>query len=139
MGSITPNFERRERVFARKLTRLIKPPGFTGKAPGGPGRWSTKRSADCNRSCPNPRGGAIRPFHGPALSARNEGLALAPLSPGEIEIFRVRPSRLESTGLRTPFPPLPVTRLSDYARPSMRRHDETVYRAWPNSSWLAAR
>ena len=25
---------------------LIKPPGFTGRAPGGPSRWSTKRSAE---------------------------------------------------------------------------------------------
>lgn len=29
-----------------KLEKLIKPPGFTGKAPGGPSRWSTKRSAE---------------------------------------------------------------------------------------------
>lgn len=29
-----------------KLERLVKPPGFTGQAPGGPSRWSTKRSAE---------------------------------------------------------------------------------------------
>jgi ATP-dependent DNA ligase len=29
-----------------KLERMIHPPGFTGKAPGGPSRWSTKRSAE---------------------------------------------------------------------------------------------
>jgi len=29
-----------------KLEALVKPPGFTGKAPGGPSRWSTKRSAE---------------------------------------------------------------------------------------------
>jgi ATP-dependent DNA ligase len=29
-----------------KLEPLIKPPGFTGRAPGGPSRWSTERSAD---------------------------------------------------------------------------------------------
>lgn len=29
-----------------KLERLRKPPGFTGQAPGGPSRWSTKRSAE---------------------------------------------------------------------------------------------
>lgn len=29
-----------------KLEKLIKPPGFTGQAPGGPSRWSTKRSAE---------------------------------------------------------------------------------------------
>jgi ATP-dependent DNA ligase len=28
------------------LTPLIKPPGFTGRAPGGPSRWSTERSAE---------------------------------------------------------------------------------------------
>src|SRR5438552_3284731 len=35
----------RERLTP-KLERLIKPPGFTGNAPGGPSRWSTKRSAE---------------------------------------------------------------------------------------------
>ena len=29
-----------------KVEALIKPPGFTGKAPGGPSRWSTERSAE---------------------------------------------------------------------------------------------
>lgn len=29
-----------------KLERLIKPPGFTGRAPGGPSRWSSERSAE---------------------------------------------------------------------------------------------
>ncbi|MGC1598923.1 MAG: ATP-dependent DNA ligase [Candidatus Acidiferrales bacterium] len=33
-------------ALTKKLERLIKPPGFTGKAPGGPSRWSTKRSAE---------------------------------------------------------------------------------------------
>jgi ATP-dependent DNA ligase len=32
--------------LTRKLERLIKPPGFTGRAPGGPSRWSTERSAE---------------------------------------------------------------------------------------------
>lgn len=32
--------------LTRKLERLRKPPGFTGKAPGGPSRWSTERSAE---------------------------------------------------------------------------------------------
>ena len=31
-------------ALTKKLKPLIKPPGFTGKAPGGPSRWSTKRS-----------------------------------------------------------------------------------------------
>ncbi|MBI2817362.1 MAG: ATP-dependent DNA ligase [Acidobacteria bacterium] len=30
----------------RKLEALIQPPGFTGQSPGGPSRWSTKRSAE---------------------------------------------------------------------------------------------
>ncbi len=29
-----------------KLEALIEPPGFTGQAPGGPSRWSTKRSTE---------------------------------------------------------------------------------------------
>lgn len=33
-------------ALTRKLKKLIKPPGFTGKAPGGPSRWSTKRSTE---------------------------------------------------------------------------------------------
>jgi ATP-dependent DNA ligase len=32
--------------LTKKLEPLIKPPGFTGKAPGGPSRWSTERSAE---------------------------------------------------------------------------------------------
>jgi ATP-dependent DNA ligase len=32
--------------LTQKLVRLIKPPGFTGKSPGGPSRWSTKRSTE---------------------------------------------------------------------------------------------
>jgi ATP-dependent DNA ligase len=32
--------------LTKKLESMIKPPGFTGKAPGGLSRWSTKRSGD---------------------------------------------------------------------------------------------
>ena len=32
--------------LTKKLEKLIKPPGFTGRAPGGPSRWSTDRSAE---------------------------------------------------------------------------------------------
>ncbi len=32
--------------LTRKLAGLISPPGFTGRAPGGPSRWATERSAD---------------------------------------------------------------------------------------------
>jgi ATP-dependent DNA ligase len=33
-------------ALTRRLEKLIAPPGFTGKAPGGPSRWSTKRSTE---------------------------------------------------------------------------------------------
>jgi ATP-dependent DNA ligase len=33
-------------ALTRKLEKLIRPPGFTGNAPGGPSRWSTKRSTE---------------------------------------------------------------------------------------------
>jgi ATP-dependent DNA ligase len=32
--------------LTKKLEKLIQPPGFTGNAPGGPSRWSTKRSTE---------------------------------------------------------------------------------------------
>jgi ATP-dependent DNA ligase len=32
-------------ALTKKLVKYIEPPGFTGNAPGGPSRWSTKRSA----------------------------------------------------------------------------------------------
>ena len=34
-----------KRSLTEKLERLVAPPGFTGSAPGGPSRWSTKRSS----------------------------------------------------------------------------------------------
>lgn len=33
-------------ALTKKLEKMIKPPGFTGKAPGGPSRWSTKHSTE---------------------------------------------------------------------------------------------
>ncbi len=33
-------------ALTKKLKKLIKPPGFTGNAPGGPSRWATERSAE---------------------------------------------------------------------------------------------
>ena len=33
-------------ALTKKVKALIKPPGFDGKAPGGPSRWSTKRSSE---------------------------------------------------------------------------------------------
>jgi ATP-dependent DNA ligase len=32
-------------AITKKLAKYVKPPGFTGNAPGGPSRWSTSRSA----------------------------------------------------------------------------------------------
>lgn len=33
-------------ALTERLKKLIAPPGFTGRAPGGPSRWSTERSAE---------------------------------------------------------------------------------------------
>jgi len=33
-------------VLTARLEALIEPPGFTGRSPGGPSRWSTERSGD---------------------------------------------------------------------------------------------
>lgn len=33
-------------ALTKKLEALIQPPGFTGRAPGGPSRWSTERSGE---------------------------------------------------------------------------------------------
>jgi ATP-dependent DNA ligase len=33
-------------ALTRKLEKIVKPPGFTGKRPGGPSRWSTRRSTE---------------------------------------------------------------------------------------------
>jgi ATP-dependent DNA ligase len=32
--------------LTRELLAIRKPPGFTGRAPGGPSRWSTERTAE---------------------------------------------------------------------------------------------
>lgn len=42
--SAIPNAEKE--AVTRKLEKLVGPPGFTGRAPGAPSRWSTKRSTD---------------------------------------------------------------------------------------------
>jgi ATP-dependent DNA ligase len=38
--------EAKRKELTPKLEALIKPPGFTGAAPGGPSRWSTERTGD---------------------------------------------------------------------------------------------
>jgi ATP-dependent DNA ligase len=43
----TSSFQAKDRpALTKKLKPLINPPGFTGKAPGGLSRWSTKRSME---------------------------------------------------------------------------------------------
>jgi ATP-dependent DNA ligase len=43
----TSSFKTDEKpALTKKLEKLIKPPGFTGNAPGGPSRWATERSAE---------------------------------------------------------------------------------------------
>jgi ATP-dependent DNA ligase len=43
----TSSIRAQDRIaLTRKLKKIIEPPGFTGKAPGGLSRWSTKRSAE---------------------------------------------------------------------------------------------
>jgi ATP-dependent DNA ligase len=43
----TSSFKTTEKeALTKKVEALIKPPGFTGRAPGGPSRWSTDRSAE---------------------------------------------------------------------------------------------
>lgn len=43
----TSGLSREERpALTRRLEALAEPPGFTGKAPGGPSRWTTERTAE---------------------------------------------------------------------------------------------
>src|SRR5205823_4787368 len=43
----TSSFNAAQRRELKKIVKpLIGPPGFTGRAPGGPSRWSTRRSAE---------------------------------------------------------------------------------------------
>jgi ATP-dependent DNA ligase len=46
VGFTSSIHDKDRRALTDKLTNLIKPPGFTGNAPGGPSRWSTERSAE---------------------------------------------------------------------------------------------
>jgi ATP-dependent DNA ligase len=41
------------KILTKRLERLIKPPGFTGNAPGAPSRWSTERSTEWQPLRPN--------------------------------------------------------------------------------------
>jgi ATP-dependent DNA ligase len=46
VGYTSSRTEADRRELVPKLKKLIHPPGFTGNAPGGPSRWSTKRSTE---------------------------------------------------------------------------------------------
>ncbi|MGH9407235.1 MAG: ATP-dependent DNA ligase [Terriglobia bacterium] len=46
VGFTSSIHEAEREQLTRKLEHLVKPPGFTGKAPGGPSRWSTRRSSE---------------------------------------------------------------------------------------------
>ena len=46
VGFTSSIHDKDRRALTAKLTKLIKPPGFTGNAPGGPSRWSSERSAE---------------------------------------------------------------------------------------------
>jgi ATP-dependent DNA ligase len=46
VGFTSSIHEEERRSLTRKLEELIKPPGFSGKAPGGLSRWSSKRSLE---------------------------------------------------------------------------------------------
>ena len=49
----TSNIPRGEKAaLTTRLEQLIEPPGFTGRAPGGPSRWSTERSGEWNPLAP---------------------------------------------------------------------------------------
>ena len=49
----TSNIPRGEKpALTKRLEALIEPPGFTGRAPGGPSRWSTERSGEWNPLAP---------------------------------------------------------------------------------------
>jgi hypothetical protein len=45
-GSKATNVVGSLRALTPRVEALITPPGFTGRAPGGPSRWSTERSGD---------------------------------------------------------------------------------------------
>lgn len=48
------NIKATERAaLTRKLEKLVEPPGFTGRAPGGPSRWSTERSGEWQPLAPS--------------------------------------------------------------------------------------
>ena len=63
---------------SRSSSRSTKPPGFTGRAPGGPSRWSTERIGAVGAARARARRrGPLRPLHRGPLPPRHEVPALA--------------------------------------------------------------
>jgi ATP-dependent DNA ligase len=49
----TASFREQDReAITKRVEKLIKSPGFTGRAPGGPSRWSTRRSDEWHPLAP---------------------------------------------------------------------------------------
>jgi ATP-dependent DNA ligase len=46
VGYLSGMSHQQRKELTPKLRKLISPPGFTGRKPGGPSRWSTKRSSE---------------------------------------------------------------------------------------------
>lgn len=46
VGYLSGMSHQQRKDLTPKLRKLISPPGFTGRKPGGPSRWSTKRSSE---------------------------------------------------------------------------------------------
>ncbi len=53
VGFTSSIHDKNRRALTERLRKMIKPPGFTGNAPGGPSRWSSERSAEWQPLSPN--------------------------------------------------------------------------------------
>ena len=64
--------------LTKLLEELIEPPGFTGKAPGGPSRWATEKSTAWEPLRPAARRrGPVRPHHREQVPPRHKASPLA--------------------------------------------------------------
>jgi ATP-dependent DNA ligase len=84
--------EAEKKELTKLLTPLIQPPGFTGNRPGGPSRWSTKKTGRVATAENKTSGrGSLRPFYWRAFSSWYEVPALAARE--EAETVWVRSTR----------------------------------------------
>ena len=99
-----------------RLEKLIRPPGFTGRAPGGPSRWSTRahRRLGAARAGARRRS-AVRPLQPGPFPARHEIPALAP-GQGAGAVHD-EPGRAGKPGVGEP-----PSRIVDAAASPRRRH-----------------